>query len=132
MNRAKKSVSMGAAECARRTGLTVRALHLYERHGLIEPRRTGKGWRCYGPQELRRLNVIVTLKAFGMTLAQIGALLETKSPPLARVLQLQLQACSARREAADKAAGLVKTALAAIKSGKRLSLDNLCNLTRSI
>jgi DNA-binding transcriptional MerR regulator len=123
---------MGAAECARRTGLTVRALHLYERHGLIEPRRTGKGWRCYGPQELRRLNVIVTLKAFGMTLAQIGALLETKPPPLARVLQLQLQACSARREAADKAVGLVKTALATIKSGRRLSLDNLCNLTRSM
>jgi MerR family transcriptional regulator, thiopeptide resistance regulator len=132
MNRAKKSVSMGAAECARRTGLTVRALHLYQRHGLIEPRRTGKGWRCYGTRELRRLNVIVTLKAFGMTLAQIGALLARKPPPLTRVLQLQLQACSARREAADKAVGLVRTALATIKSGKRLSLDNLCDLTRSM
>jgi DNA-binding transcriptional MerR regulator len=132
MARAKKSVSMGTAECARRTGLTVRALRLYERHRLIEPRRTGNGWRCYGPKELRRLNVIVTLKAFGMTLAQIRTLIETKPPPLARVLQLQLQACSARRDAADKAVGLVKTALATIKSGKRLSLDNLCNLTRSM
>jgi DNA-binding transcriptional MerR regulator len=132
MARAKKSASMGAAECARRTGLTVRALRLYERHRLIEPRRTGKGWRCYGPEELRRLNVIVTLKAFGMTLAQIRTLLETKPPPLARVLQLQLQACSARRDAADKAFGLVKTALATIESGKRLSLDSLCNLTRSM
>jgi DNA-binding transcriptional MerR regulator len=132
MARAKKFVSIGAAECARRTGLTVRALRLYERHRLIEPRRTGKGWRCYGPLELRRLNVVVTLKAFGMTLAQIGTLLETKPPPLAHVLELQLQACSARRDEADKAVGLVKTALATIKSGGRLSLDNLCNLTRSM
>jgi DNA-binding transcriptional MerR regulator len=78
------------------------------------------------------LNVIVTLKAFGMTLAQIRTLLETKPPPLARVLQLQLQAGNARRDAADKAVGLVKAALATIASGKRLSLDNLCNLTRSM
>jgi len=123
---------MNAAECARRAGLTVRALRVYERQRLIEPRRTGKGWRCYGPQELRRLNVIVTLKAFGMTLAQIRTLLATKPPPLVRVLQLQLQICSARSEAADKAVGLVKTALATIKTGKRLSLDELCNLTRSM
>jgi hypothetical protein len=78
------------------------------------------------------LNVIVTLKAFGMTLAQIRTLLATKPPPLVRVLQLQLQICSARSEAADKAVGLVKTALATIKTGKRLSLDDLCNLTRSM
>jgi DNA-binding transcriptional MerR regulator len=132
MAREKKSLSMGAAECARRTGLTVRALRVYERHRLIEPRRTGKGWRCYGPQELRRLSVIVTLRAFGMTLAQIRTLLATNPPPLARVLQMQLQICSARKEAADKAVELVKTALATIKSGGRLSLDNLCNLTRGM
>jgi DNA-binding transcriptional MerR regulator len=132
MAKGKKSGSMGAAECARRTGLTVRALRVYERQLLIKPRRTGKGWRCYGPLELRRLNVIVTLKAFGMTLAQIRTLLATNPPPLAHVLQLQLEACSARRDAADKAVGLVKSALATIKSGGRLSLDNLCNLTRSM
>jgi DNA-binding transcriptional MerR regulator len=123
---------MGAAECARRTGLTVRALRLYERHRLIEPTRTGHGWRCYGPEELRRLNVIVMLKALGMTLAQIRTLLETEPPPLAHVLQLQLQACRARRDAADQAVELVKTALATIKSGRRLSLDDLCNLARSM
>src|ERR1700691_4538080 len=132
MAKAKKSVSIGSAECARRSGLTVRALRLYERQRLIEPRRTAKGWRCYGPLELRRLNVIVTLKAFGMTLAQIRTLLARNAPPLARVLQLQLQVCTARKDAADKGAGMVQSALLTIKSGGRLSLDNLCNLTRSM
>jgi DNA-binding transcriptional MerR regulator len=101
----------------------VRALRLYERQRLIEPRRTAKGWRCYGPLELRRLNVIVTLKAFGMTLAQIRTLLARNAPPLARVLQLQLQVCSARRDAADKAVGMVQSALLTIKSGGRVSGD---------
>ena len=123
---------MGAAECARRTGLTVRTLRIYERHELIEPMRSAKGWRRYGPKELQRLNVIVTLKAFGMTLEQIRTQLATNPPPLARVLQMQLQSCSAKRDAADKAVGLIKTALATIESGKQLSVENLCNLTRSM
>lgn len=123
---------MGAAECARRTGLTVRALRVYERHGLINPRRTANGWRCYGPRELQQLNVIVTLKAFGMTLTQIHALLETKRPPLASVLQMQLRVCSERRDAVERALALVRAALATIGSGKPLSLEELCNLTGSM
>lgn len=123
---------MGSAECARRTGLTVRALRVYERHGLIEPKRTGNGWRCYGPRELRQLNVVVTLKAFGMTLTQIRALLKTERPSLARVLQIQLRACSAKRDAMEKALELIRAALATIGSGKSLSVEELCNLTRSM
>jgi DNA-binding transcriptional MerR regulator len=132
MAKSEKSVSIGAAECARRTGLTVRALRVYERHGLIEPKRNGKGWRCYGPRELQQLNVIMTLKAFGMTLTQIRGLLKTKPPPLARVLQIQLQAWSAKRDAVEKTLALVRAALATIGSGKPLSLEELCHLTRSM
>ena len=132
MTREKDAVWMGAAECARRTGLTVRTLRIYERRELIEPMRSTKGWRCYGPKELQRLNVIVTLKALGMTLEQIRTQLATKPPPLAHVLQMQLETCSARKDAANKAVGLIKAALATIESGKQLSLENLCNLTRSM
>ena len=132
MPKPKRPGSLNAAECARRTGLTVRALRVYERHGLIEPARSDKGWRCYGPRELQRLNVIVTLKAFGMTLAQIRGLVATQAPPIAAVLQMQLRACNARKYAADKALALVQTALATLESGGHLSLEELCNLTRSM
>jgi DNA-binding transcriptional MerR regulator len=132
MPKPKKTASLSAAECARRTGLTVRALRVYERHGLIEPVRSGKGWRLYGPKELQRLNVIVTLKAFGMTLAQIRSLLKRKAPPLARVLEMQLRACRARRDGAEKALQLIQAALATIESGRPLALEELCNLTRSM
>jgi DNA-binding transcriptional MerR regulator len=128
----KRPAFPGAAECARRTGLTVRALRVYERRGLIKPARSGKGWRLYGPGELQRLNIIVTLKTFGMTLAQICSLLKTSPPPLDRVLEMQLRACRARRDAAEKALGLVQAALATIESGRPLALEELCNLMRSM
>jgi MerR family transcriptional regulator, thiopeptide resistance regulator len=132
MPKPKGPGSLSAAECARRTGLTVRALRVYERHGLIEPARSGKGWRLYGSKELQRLNVIVTLKTFGMTLAQIRLLLKKRPPPLAHVLEMQLRACKARRDGAEKALELVQTALATIESGRPLALEDLCNLTRSM
>lgn len=132
MPKPNKSASLSAAQCARRTGMTVRALRLYERLGLIEPARSSKGWRIYGPGELQRLSVIATLKAFGMTLEQIRSLLRTSPPPLAGVLEMQLRACRAKRDEADKALGLVRAALAAIQSGHSLTLEDLCNLTRSM
>jgi DNA-binding transcriptional MerR regulator len=123
---------LNAAECARRTGLTIRALRVYERQGLIKPIRSAKGWRLYGPSEIQRLNIIATLKTFGMTLAQIRALLKTKPPPLAQVLQMQLRVCRARRDEAQESLARVQTALATIESGKTLTLEALCELTRSM
>ena len=124
--------SFNAAECARRTGLTVRALRVYERQGLIKPMRSANGWRLYGPNEIQRLNIIVTLKTFGMTLAQIRSLLKTKPPPLAQVLQMQLRVCRARRDEAQESFARVHTALVTIESGKTLTLEDLCELTRSM
>ena len=132
MPKPKRPAVLNAAECARRTGLTVRALRVYETHALIKPGRSVNGWRLYGPSELQRLNVIVTLRAFGMTLAQIRSLLKTNAPPLARVLEMQLRACRAKRDEADKALESVQAALATIESGQPLALEELCNLTRSM
>lgn len=132
MPKPKSTASLSAAECARRTGLTVRALRVYERRGLLKPGRSGKGWRLYGPSELQRLNVIATLKAFGMTLAQIRSLLKTSPPPLASVLEMQLRACRAKRDDADRALEFVQAALTTIESGRPLALEELCNLTRSM
>jgi DNA-binding transcriptional MerR regulator len=124
--------SLNAAECARRTGLTVRALRVYERRGLIKPIRSAKGWRVYGPNEIQRLNIIVTLKTLGMTLAQIRSLLKSNPPPLAQVLRMQLRVCRARRDEAQESLARVQTALETIESGKSLALEELCELTRSM
>jgi MerR family transcriptional regulator, thiopeptide resistance regulator len=123
---------LSAAECAARTGLTVRALRVYERHGLIHPPRSAKGWRRYGAAELTRLNTIVILKALGLTLAQIKSVLVATSPSLLRILDMHAQSWSEKRAAADRALALVAAARARLRTRQELSIDELCDLIKRI
>jgi len=64
-----------ASEAARRLGISVKALRLYEQRGLITPIRTAAGWRAYGPDEMRRASEIAALRALGFSLAQVARVL---------------------------------------------------------
>lgn len=131
MNKARKDRTLGAAECARHTGLTVRALRVYERYGLIVPPRSSRGWRRYGPKELIRLNTIMALKDLGMTLGQIRESLTSKARlPLEQVLRMQLQAWRERKILADRAVHRIEAAVAKLQD-RELSIDDLCALLRS-
>lgn len=66
-------------ELARETGVTVRALHHYDRLGLLMPSsRTSGGHRCYTRADVERLHRIVTLRGFGFPLEDIAALLRAE------------------------------------------------------
>ena len=59
-------------DLAKAVGKTVRAMHLYEELGLLEPRaRSEGGFRLYGPEAVDRIHWIVKLQAIGFTLAEI-------------------------------------------------------------
>jgi len=122
---------LSAADCARRTGLTVRALRVYERAGLLKPARTQKGWRIYGAAELERLSIITALKGFGLTLAQVRKSFGASPPALAAVLDLQLKTWAARRVAADRAMTQLQSAVACLRARTHLSPEELCELVRS-
>ena len=62
-----------AAELA---GVTVRALRLYERHGLLHPARTTGGTRRYSQDDLGRLRRITELIADGVNLPGVGKILD--------------------------------------------------------
>src|SRR5215831_2332999 len=111
-----KTKPLTASQCARLTGITVKALRVYERLGLIKPARSAKGYRLYGQKELVRLNAIATLKSVGLTLAQIRDAFETSSPRLSKILQMQLDEWRARRAAAEKAIGIVQAALTRVSA----------------
>src|SRR5690349_8799406 len=130
MKKTKPVETLTAAECARRTGLTVRALRVYERAGLLKPARSANGWRLYGPNELVRLNTIVALKGFGLTLAQIRKAFKASPPVLAQVLDLQSKAWAARVIAAERAIALIHAAIARLRADSALSIDELCELMR--
>jgi DNA-binding transcriptional MerR regulator len=79
-----------ASEFAREAGVTVRALHHYDRLGLLKPgRRTASGYRLYTGRDFARLQQIVTLKFIGFPLRQIKDVLERGSPDLATALRFQ-------------------------------------------
>jgi DNA-binding transcriptional MerR regulator len=118
------------AECASRTGLTVRALRVYERYGLLAAQRLPNGWRRYGSREMERLNTITVLKAMGMTLANIRKLIDEKNPSLSRVLEMQLDAWQAKKADAERGQALAKLAQRRVQAMQALSVDELCKLVR--
>jgi len=63
------------AEAARRLGVSVKALRLYEQTGLVAPVRTAAGWRAYGPDQMVRAGEIAALRALGLSLAQVARVL---------------------------------------------------------
>jgi DNA-binding transcriptional MerR regulator len=134
MGRRDDEMWLTAAECAARTGLTVRALRVYEEYGLITPQRTSGGWRCYGKSDLVRLNTITLLKSAGLSLAQIRTVtqLSEKDPSLQQVLELQLEAWKARQADAERGRQIVEATLKNLKAHNSVSIDELCNLVRNL
>jgi DNA-binding transcriptional MerR regulator len=118
----QKSTPLGTAECARRTGLTVRALRVYERYGLIAPKRSVHGWRIYNQNDLASLNAIVALKGLGMTLSQIKIALTSKAPQLGRVLHAQLENSRARKDSTDRLIKLIERELSRLRDSDEISI----------
>lgn len=68
-------VTIGQA--AKQSGLTSKAIRLYERQGLLGPaERTDSGYRTYGPEELDVLRFIRQSKAVGLRLEEIRRIID--------------------------------------------------------
>ncbi|MFP3553767.1 MerR family transcriptional regulator [Paraburkholderia sp. SIMBA_049] len=65
-----------ASEAARRLGVSVKALRLYEQQGLLRPRRTAAGYRSYGDGDMARAAEVVGLRALGLSLAEVARVLD--------------------------------------------------------
>jgi DNA-binding transcriptional MerR regulator len=78
-------------ELARRTGLSVRALHHYDAIGLLSPsRRSESGYRLYVAEDVARLQQIKSLRQLGFSLEEIRALLAKPDISPVRVIELHL------------------------------------------
>ena len=101
-----------------RSGVSARALRLYESRGLLEPdAHSDSGYRLYGSPSLARLNESVCSRA-GFTLAEIGTLLQRNGSAAALV---EVRIVALRREVNAKA-----QALAALERAWR-GLDSASN-----
>lgn len=68
--------NLRVGELARQSGKTVRALHLYEERGLLDPiERSKGGYRLYAKDALLRVRWISKLQEMGFSLSDIQAML---------------------------------------------------------
>ncbi len=110
-------------EFARDAGVTVRALHLYDRLGLLKPAAlTESGYRLYGEPELARLEQILALRFVGFTLEQIKELLGGSTPPLATALRMQREVIVRRKRRLESALAAIDEAARALDAGEPADL----------
>jgi MerR family transcriptional regulator, thiopeptide resistance regulator len=106
-------------EFAQLAGVTVKALHHYDRLGLLRPRRSGAGYRLYVEHDLARLEQIVALKFLGLPLKQIKILLDRGNPQLPEALRLQRTVLEEKRLLLDRAICAIVNAEEILQSGKQ-------------
>src|SRR5580693_4655541 len=105
-------------EFAQIAGVTVKALHHYDRLGLLKPRRTGSGYRIYVEQDLARLEQIVALKFLGLPLKQIKILLDRDPLQLPEALRMQRAVLEEKRRLLDRAICAIVNAETILQSGR--------------
>lgn len=106
---------MQIGELSARTGATVRMLRYYEEHGLLEPERTGSGYRIYAESDVLRVRYIRCMLASALptsVVAQALRFLLDERPDipelpeerarLAEVLQGELDALTERIAVLDR------------------------------
>ena len=108
---------LSPSETARRLGVGVRALRLYERKGLVSPARTTAGWRVYGPNEIERLHQVLTLKSLGLSLARVGQLLGGRTADMPALLALLEDVLTVRISDLQRARKAVQVARTKVARG---------------
>ena len=105
-------------EFAQRAGVTIRALHHYDRLGLLQPSgRTATGYRVYSDRDLVRLEQIVALKFIGFSLSQIRDLLNRKDLDVLSALREQRRIIAQKREHLDRAIRAIERAEQTVAAG---------------
>jgi MerR family transcriptional regulator, thiopeptide resistance regulator len=106
-----------AREFAVLAGVTVRALHHYDRIGLLKPQRSSSGYRLYSLADLERLEQIIALKFLGIPLREIKTLLASSPLTLGESLDLQRRALTEKRDLINRAIRAISAAEELVRSG---------------
>jgi DNA-binding transcriptional MerR regulator len=97
-------------EFAALTGVSVRALHHYDRLGLLKAQRTTSGYRQYAADDIAMVEQIVALKFIGVPLRHIKQLLRTEPRELRSVLAAQGVVLEEKRRRLDLAIAAIREA----------------------
>lgn len=105
-------------EFAKRARVTIRALHHYDRLGLLKPSgRTAARYRVYTDRDFARLEQIVALKFIGFPLSQIRDMLRRKDNNLSDALRQQREILAEKRDHLDRAMRAIERAERLVSAG---------------
>jgi DNA-binding transcriptional MerR regulator len=106
-------------EFAKRGGVSIRTLRHYDHLGLLKPSaRSKSGYRLYEESGVKKLEQIIALRAFGLSLTDIGRALKKESA-LSSVLEQQRQTLLAQRRTVTDAIDALVCAQRNIENGSR-------------
>jgi len=126
------SMSYRIGEFAKLAGVTVRALHHYDRIGLLKPQRGTSGFRLYRMEDLERLEQIAALKFLGIPLQEIKLLLKHGPLTLADSLDMQRVALAEKRRLIERAMVAIEAAEKVIRSGQTTDASILRKIIEAI
>ncbi|SDG53317.1 helix-turn-helix domain-containing protein [Microbacterium pygmaeum] len=106
-----KSSSLPIGEAAARFGLGTHVLRHWEDAGLLQPERDAADRRRFSDSDLVRIAVIMRSKAAGMSLHQIGVLLDEQAPSRHAVLEAHLADLDLRAAEIERARAMTEHAL---------------------
>jgi DNA-binding transcriptional MerR regulator len=104
-------------------GVTSRALHYYDRLGLLRPKRSSAGYRIYSERDLETLEEIVALKFIGIPLKEIAAIRRRSRRSFVDVLRAQREALEARRSTLTRAIAAIAAAETSLRSGSAIDTE---------
>lgn len=135
----KKQV-MQIGDFAEKAGVSVRAIRYYEELGLIRPEsHSNGGFRLYGHENLKRIQVINFLKDLGLSLTEIRQIFCAKKPSggdrhtvefLLGVFEEKLSLVESRLESLNRMKGELARAIKILRSCEicdhKVLLDAMC------
>ena len=117
---------LSPTEAARALGVSTKALRVYEKHGLIAPRRSEAGWRVYDPKDMRRARQVVALRTVGFSLTQISGLLtDGETADLAEALTAQQAALEDRLRETAAALARLQRLRSDLEESRRLDTERV-------
>ena len=110
-------------QLARLAGVTPRTLRHYDHLGLLCPARWDNRYRCYGPNEVNRLQQILFYREAGLSLEQIAQILDSPGFGAQEAMSEHLQNLIQRRDELDALIQTARRTLATLK-GEETMQDN--------
>jgi DNA-binding transcriptional MerR regulator len=116
--------ALKVGELARRTGLTVRALHHYDAIGLLRPSlHTEAGYRLYTAGDVARLQQVLSLRQLGFSLEEIRDCLDRRGFSPLEVIGLHVDRLREQMAQERKLCERLETLAVRLRAAEEVSAD---------